>query len=74
MKFPTIHNLIMNLKSWIRGIHHSESLDHVQKYLDEFCFRLNRRNLMDKMPMLILNRIVQTKHTKVKLSPRGNYG
>ena len=37
--FPDIHNLIMNIKSWIRGIHHHISKKHLQKYLNEFCFR-----------------------------------
>lgn len=72
--FPTIHTLIMNVKNWIRGTHHSVSENHIQKYLDEFCFRLNRRTFINSMPIFLLNRIVTTNHTPVKLSERGYYG
>ena len=34
----------MNMKSWLRGIHHQGNEKHYQKYLDEYCFRTNRRN------------------------------
>lgn len=40
--FQTIHRLIQQLKSWIRGIYHKVSDAHLQGYLDEFCFRINR--------------------------------
>ena len=72
--FPTIHTLIMNVKNWIRGTHHSVSENHIQKYLDEFCFRLNRRTFINSMPIFLLNRIAITNHTPVKLSERGYYG
>ena len=42
-KFPQMHILIMNLKSWLRGIHHKCSEKHVQAYLNEFFYRFNRR-------------------------------
>jgi len=41
---PQIHNIIMNLKGWLRGIHHKCSKAHLQSYLDEFFYRFNRRN------------------------------
>jgi transposase-like protein len=41
---PQIHNIIMNLKSWLRGIHHKCSKAHLQSYLNEFFYRFNRRN------------------------------
>ena len=41
---PQIHNIIMNLKGWLRGIHHKCSKAHLQSYLDEFFDRFNRRN------------------------------
>ncbi len=34
--FPEMHTMIMSLKSWLRGIHHHCSKEHVQAYLDEF--------------------------------------
>ena len=42
-KFPELHILIMNLKSWLRGIHHKCSEKHMQAYLNEFFYRFNRR-------------------------------
>lgn len=42
--FPEIHKHIMNIKTWLRGIHHKVSAEHYQNYLDEFHYRFNRRN------------------------------
>jgi len=38
--FPLIHRQIMMFKAWLRGIHHH--CNHLQNYLDEFCYRFNR--------------------------------
>jgi len=40
---PIIHLVFSNLKTWLRGIHHGVSPQHLQAYLDEFTFRFNRR-------------------------------
>lgn len=40
---PIIHLVFSNLKTWLRGIHHGVSPQHLQAYLNEFTFRLNRR-------------------------------
>ena len=32
-----------NLKTWLIGIHHGGSAQHLQAYLNEFAFRFNRR-------------------------------
>lgn len=42
--FPHVHIHIMNIKGWLRGIHHHCSKEHLQGYLDEYHFRFNRRN------------------------------
>lgn len=55
--YPEMHTIIMNLKSWLRGIHHKCSEKHMQAYLNEFFYRFNRRgfiksifhNLIEKM-------------------------
>ena len=41
---PELHNHIMNLKGWLRGIHHHCSKEHLQGYLDEYHYRCNRRS------------------------------
>lgn len=43
-KFPHIHRVFGNLKTWINGTHHGVEPKHLPSYLDEFVFRFNRRN------------------------------
>ncbi len=38
--FPELHRVVMNLKGWLRGMHHH--VEHLQDYLDEYCYRFNR--------------------------------
>jgi hypothetical protein len=53
--FPELHRTIMNLKGWLRGMHHH--VWNLQDYLDEYCYRFNRSfmkkgifdNLMTRM-------------------------
>ena len=40
---PIIHLVFANLKTWLIGIHHGVSHQHLQAYLNEFTFRFNRR-------------------------------
>ncbi len=40
---PIVHLVFSNLKTWLRGIHHGVSPQHLQAYLNEFTFRFNRR-------------------------------
>jgi transposase-like protein len=39
--FPQLHLHIMNIKSWLRGIHHHCTKERLQGYLDEYHFRFN---------------------------------
>jgi transposase-like protein len=42
--FPQIHLVASLLKRWLLGTHHGKvSPKHLQRYLDEFAFRFNRR-------------------------------
>ena len=56
--FPDMHNLIMNLKSWIRGIHHSVSEKFMNGYLNEFFFRFNRRNFLTSIWHKLIERFM----------------
>jgi transposase-like protein len=56
--FPHLHWHIFNLKNWLRGIHHSVSLEHIESYLDEFNFRFNRRNHKNR-PQFLLDQMVK---------------
>jgi transposase-like protein len=40
---PIIHLVFANLQTWLIGIHHGVSAQHLQAYLNEFTFRFNRR-------------------------------
>ncbi len=59
-KFPEIHILIMNLKSWLRGIHHRCSEKHMQAYLNEFFYRFNRRGFGKTIFHTLVVRMVNT--------------
>lgn len=52
-KLPWVHTVIANAKRLFLGIHHSIGKDYLQNYLNEFCYKLNRRNftsdLFDRM-------------------------
>ena len=41
---PWVHTVISNAKRLFLGIHHSVNQGYIQNYLDEFCYKLNRRN------------------------------
>ena len=38
-----VHIIISNAKTYIRGTYHGSCIEHLQRYLDEFCYRFNRR-------------------------------
>lgn len=59
--FPEVHIHIMNIKGWLRGIHHHCSKEYLQGYLDEYHFRYNRRNNMDTIFNLLIKRMVENK-------------
>lgn len=43
VNFKELNTLTMLIKGWLRGIHHHVSKDQMQKYLDEFFFKFNRK-------------------------------
>jgi transposase-like protein len=40
---PWAHTALGNLKTWLRGAFHAVSPKHLQRYLDEFSYRFDRR-------------------------------
>ncbi len=40
---PWVHIVISNFKSYVLSTYHGVSGRYMQEYLDEFCYRLNRR-------------------------------
>lgn len=56
--FKELHIHIMNIKGWLRGIHHHCSKKHMQKYLDEYHFRYNRRSNMGTIFDVLIRKMV----------------
>jgi transposase-like protein len=50
------HVVISNFKRWALDIFHGVSPAHLQAYLDEFCYRLNRREKREDIFRRLLNR------------------
>lgn len=53
-----LHTIISNAKSFIGGTYHGMERKHIQLYLNEFCYRFNRRfidNLFERLAIAALN-------------------
>lgn len=64
---PWVHIVISNFKSYLLGTYHGISGHYVQEYLDEFCFRLNRRFWENQIPNRLLK--LCATHPPVLLQP-----
>ena len=53
-----LHTVISNFKAFLLGTYHGRST-HLQSYMDEFCFRFNRRTTGNQL-FLRLTRAVAT--------------
>lgn len=53
--FKMLHIQIRNFKNWLRGTHSYCNREYLQRYIDEYFFRFNRRNHRAS----ILDRIIQ---------------
>jgi len=56
---PWVHIAISNFKRWALDTFHGISPKHLQSYLDEFCYRLNRRWYRSDLFRKILNRCLR---------------
>jgi len=50
-----LHTVISNVKAFIGGTYHGLDRKHLQAYLDEFCYRFNRREVKSE----VFNRLAQ---------------
>jgi len=46
---PHVHTFISNLRAFVMGTYHGLGEKHLQQYLDEFCYRFNRRKHQDEL-------------------------
>ncbi len=51
---PWVHTAISNAKRFLLGTYHGVSHKHLQRYLDEFCYRFNRRAWEKQITMRLL--------------------
>lgn len=63
LNFKLLHVHIMNVKNWVRGIHHKCSEKRIQNYLDEFHFRFNRRSSLKTIFNTLIKRAIEHKPT-----------
>lgn len=63
--FPDLHRAIMGFKGWLRGIHHK--VDHLQSYIDEYCYRLNRSHMQKEIFENLMKRMVGAQPLPYKL-------
>jgi len=59
--FKMLHIQIRNFKNWLRGVHSYCNKEHLQKYIDEYFFRFNRRNHRTSILEKIIQRCVSHK-------------
>ncbi|MGH8601894.1 MAG: IS1595 family transposase [Gammaproteobacteria bacterium] len=62
---PWVHIAIANLKRFLLGTFHGVSAKYVQEYLDEFCYRFNRRFWEAQLPSRLLNLCLE--HAAIQL-------
>jgi hypothetical protein len=55
-----LHTMISNAKAFIGGTYHGLASKHLQSYLDEFCFRTNRRRFEGQLFNRLLISCVST--------------
>ena len=63
---PLVHIMIGNMKKFINGTFHGVSARYLQEYLDEFCYRSNRRFWEPELPLRLLNACLM--HTPIKIA------
>ena len=57
--FPTLHKVIHQVKSWIRGIYSWVSEFNIDRYLAEYSFRINRSQSKETIFNKLMKRVVE---------------
>jgi transposase-like protein len=57
---PWAHTIFSNLKTWLRGTFHGVSRKHLDRYLEEFVYRFNRRRQETELFARVLHRAVHS--------------
>ena len=62
-----MHRVFANAKRWALGVYHGLREAHLQRYLDEFVFRFNRRRRPAAAFATLLGLAVQRDHASYKM-------
>ena len=59
--FPTLHKVIHQVKSWMRGIYSWVSEFNIDRYLAEYSFRINRSQSKETIFNKLIKRMLERK-------------
>lgn len=59
LNFKALHTMIHQVKSWIRTTYSWVSDSNMNRYLDEFCYRINRSQMKDDIFNNLIHRMVK---------------
>ncbi len=68
--FPWVHIAISNAKKKILGLHHQVKNIYMQNYLNEFCYKFNRRYFGENL----FDRLIVASMESAWYKPKPNYG
>lgn len=63
-----LHMVIGNAKAFVLGTYHGLGEKHLQSYLDEFCYRLNRRFFQEELFPRLLVAVANSLPAKLAVS------
>jgi len=58
MNFKALHTMVHQVKSWIRTVFSWVSAKHIDRYFNEFCYRINRSRTKDTIFHNLVKRMV----------------
>lgn len=67
---PHVHTIISNLRAFFMGTYHGLGVKHHQHYLDEFCYRFNRRRHQDELFERFLRACLEKEEMPLSVLPR----
>jgi hypothetical protein len=67
---PWVHTMIANAKRTMLGVHHMVSKKYAQNYLDEFCYKVNRRYYGEQLFERLLVACVTTNYKNIVIQNR----
>lgn len=64
---PHVHTFISNLRAFVMGTYHGLGEKHLQQYLNEFCYRFNRRKHHDELFDRLLRACLEKGETPISV-------